>query len=88
MGQGLWMGAGVMFNPLSVPECSAGSWGWVHAMPWGCMAGYGGRVTLVPAIFPLRALQMLCGSRALLGLRLLLGSSCLRAAVALAASGF
>lgn len=35
MGQGLWMGVGVMFNPLSMPECSAGSWGWVHAMPWG-----------------------------------------------------
>lgn len=35
MGQGLWMGIGVMFNQLSMPECSAGSWGWVHAMPWG-----------------------------------------------------
>lgn len=35
MGQGLWMGAGVVFNPLSMPARSAGSWGWVHAMPRG-----------------------------------------------------
>lgn len=35
MGQGLWMGAGVVFNLLSMPACSAGSWGWVHAMPRG-----------------------------------------------------
>lgn len=34
MGQGLRVGAGVLFNPPSVPGCSAGSRGWVGAMPW------------------------------------------------------
>lgn len=87
MGQGLWMGAGVVFNLLSMPACSAGSWGWVHAMPWGRVAGYGDEWP-APSNTPLRALQMFCGSRAVQGGRFLLGSSCPRAAVALAASGF